>query len=514
MFAKKILFASIYSGIFFNVNAENLENKKTPNLLYIFPDQYRLFALGIWSNPEFREYLNTKGDPVHTPNLDRLAKQGVLFNQVCSTFPVSSPHRGMLMSGMYPRQNGIEMNCHIGREYELKHDIECFTDVLAGAGYETAYVGKTHWHKTEALFDKNFNYIGTDKEPGGNVLHPFETYIPEGKSRHSIKYWFQTIGGHFKSYTYSNQPDLVNGKKDGEVYVHNGFTASHEADIVIKYLRNNNGEREKNKPFSLIWSINPPHPPYRNLADCDIEVYNNYYKDMPVSELLVRRNAQSTWKNSKGKDINIELNAKIYFSLIKSVDEEIGRVLNVLDEIGESENTVVVFSSDHGEMLGSHCKMEKNCIYDEAFLVPFIIRYPGVLKHKVDNIMMGTVDIMPTLLGIMGLDDRIPSTVEGKDYSDGIITGVYKNNQKPESAVFLTNVSKGVRTSKYSYVVNPDGTYSLYNNFIDPYQMNSLNLNDIPSEEMKYLKKTLGDWLKKANDRWCDEKINNSLIDY
>lgn len=81
---------------------------KRPNLLYIFPDQYRLFALGIWSDPAYKEAISTVGDPVHTPNLDRLAKQGALFTNVCSTQPVSSPHRAMLLSGMFPEKNGIK----------------------------------------------------------------------------------------------------------------------------------------------------------------------------------------------------------------------------------------------------------------------------------------------------------------------------------------------------------------------------------------------------------------------
>lgn len=217
-------------------------NKK-PNILYIFPDQYRMQALSLWSDPDFKTAISTVGDPVHTPNIDKLARRGVVFNNACSTFPVSSPHRGMLMSGMYPRENGIEVNCRLNRESELKHDIVCLTDVLNDAGYETAYIGKTHWHKTEALFDKDMNYVGTTEAPGGKVLNIYDTYIPEGKSRHGNKFWFQGVKSHYRSYTYSNRPELVDGKKDGDVRVHKGFTAAHEADIVIKYLKNQNGER-------------------------------------------------------------------------------------------------------------------------------------------------------------------------------------------------------------------------------------------------------------------------------
>lgn len=509
---KKIILIACTCSISFNSLAENNKNK-SPNLLYIFPDQYRIQALSIWSNPAYKEALGTLGDPVHTPNLDKLAQKGILFNNVCSTCPISSPHRGMLMSGMYPRANGIEENCHVSRADELNHNIECLTDVLSKAGYETAYVGKTHWHKTEPLFDKQFNYVGKSGNPGGNLVNVYDTYIPEGKSRHSNKYWFQGIHSHYTSYTYSNRPELVDGNKDGEVKIHNGFTATHEADIVIKYLKNEHGERIANKPFSIIWSINPPHPPYSKLSDCNINIYNEYYRDMPAEKLLVRKNARTEWKTKKGKK-NIENAARVYFTLIKMVDDEIGRVLDTLEDIGETENTVIVFTSDHGEMMGSHKLTGKNKIYDESFLVPFIMTYPNVLHHRIEDLMLGSVDIMPTLLGLMGLEDKIPSTVMGKDYSDGIKCGSYKKNAKPKSAVFLADKSKGIRTYKYTYLVNHDGTYELYNNEKDPYQMQKLQLEHIPFEDAEELKNDLGKWLIEANDRWCDLRINSSFINY
>lgn len=513
---RSILLAACASAFFGGVEAKenNVEVKKQPNLLYIFPDQYRLGALSIWSDPAYRDALSTVGDPVHTPNLDKLAKKGVLFTQVCSTFPVSSPHRGMLMSGMYPRQNGVENNCHIGRKFGLKEDIVCFTDVLANAGYETAYIGKTHWHKTEALFDENNNYVGTTEAPGGHSMNPYDTYIPEGKSRHGNKYWFQGIKGHFDSFTYSNRPELVEGKKDGEVVMHKGFTAAHEADIVIKYLQNKNGERIKNKPFSIIWAINPPHPPYNKLDDCDINVYNEFYKDMPAEKLFLRDNAKAKWVDENGKKKNVAMNARIYFSLIKSVDEEIGRVLDALEATGEADNTVVVFTSDHGEMMGSQAMMGKNKVYDESFLVPYIISYPDVLKHRTEDLMMGSVDIMPTILGLMGLDKQIPATVKGRDYSDGIITGTYKKNPKPQSAAYLTDRGRGVRTYTYTYMVNPDGTYLLFNNKKDPYQMKNLKLGQIPMEDRQELKTMLGEWLKVSDDKWYAAKKYPKLINY
>lgn len=522
MNTQKVILLTLTAGLSISesygiTETEARKDKKRPNLLYIFPDQYRMHALSIWSNPDYKNAISTSGDPVHTPNLDKLAKQGVLFTQVCSTFPVSSPHRGMLMSGMYAQTNGLDINCRLGRKQELNHEIECFTDVLAKADYETAYVGKTHWHKTEAVFDKDGNYVGSTEEPGGHSAFEFDTYIPEGKSRHSNKYWFQQVrDNHFNALSYSNRPELVSGKSDGEACRSYQFTSKREADVVIRYLMNKNNERNPDKPFSIIWSLNPPHPPYNNLNDCDTTIYNQYYRDMPVNELLVRKNVDENAKSANPSNESKKriMNARIYFSLITAIDREIGRVLEALEETGEADNTIVVFTSDHGEMLDSHRLMGKSMIYDESFLVPFMIRYPQKLKHQLNDLMFGSVDIMPTMLGLMGLDKMIPSSVMGRDYSDGILSGKYQKNPKPVSAFYFRPDAKGVRTNQYTYEVTRKGTYMLFDNLRDPYQMKSISLESIPEKSASELKTALGQWLKEAHDKWYDQKINEGLIVY
>jgi arylsulfatase A-like enzyme len=135
-----------------SAKARESKGRSHPNLLFIFPDQFRLHALGIWQEPGYRDAVRGVTDPVHTPVLAKLAKESVLFTQAVSTHPVCSPYRAMLMSGMYPSRNGVmDLNCRNGRTQGLHHDITCFTDVLSDAGYATAYVGKTHWERTEPL---------------------------------------------------------------------------------------------------------------------------------------------------------------------------------------------------------------------------------------------------------------------------------------------------------------------------------------------------------------------------
>ena len=493
------------------------QNTQQPNILYICPDQYRLYALSIWSDPAFRHILTTQGDPVSTPNIDRLAKSGILFTQATSTHPLSSPHRAMLLSGMYPNKNGIEgMNCKLGRRQELKHDIECFTDVLAQVGYETAYIGKTHWHKTEALFDKNGNFVNSTTEPGGHSINPFDTYVPEGKSRHQNNYWYQQLNdNHYNPIAYSNQPDLIDGKKDGEQFRPRMFSTTKEADVIMDYLDNRKGQRDASKPFSIFWSINPPHNPYYSTKDCDSAIYNAMYKNMPVEQLLVRKNVNlSPSRDKNKKNFPADKYAGIYFSLIKSVDNEIGRVIDHLEKLGLLDKTLIVFTSDHGEMMGSHNLGGKGLIYDESFLVPFIISYPKLLKPHVSDLLLGSVDIMPTLLGMIGYADQIPATVQGQNYSEGLITGKYTKTPKPKSALYLSYKSRGIRTDRYTFTIDTQGVYAIFDNQKDPFQLHELKMEQLPSRDQQLLKSELGKWLVYSQDSWCKNKLNAQLIDY
>ncbi len=216
------------------------------------------------------------------------------------------------------------------------------------------------------------------------------------------------------------------------------------------------------------------------------------------------------------QEVAFSRSAGIYLTLIRSLDAEIGRVLDKLEECGEADNTIIVFTSDHGEMLGSHSVMGKNTIYDEAFLVPFIISYPGVIEPRTDDLLLGSVDIMPTLLSMMGLKDMIPESVAGVDYSQGVMTGEYSNCGKPKSALYLFPSRKGVRTDRYTYGVDESGDYLLFDNNEDPYQMRSITLEQIPEADAEMLKSELGEWLKVAQEEWFDKRIceKEGLITY
>jgi len=460
-----------------------------------------------WQQPEYQGAINGTSDPVFTPHLNKLASEGVVFTQSMSTHPVCSPQRAMLLSGIFASQNGVWMNCVDGANTDLKEELECYTDVLYDEGYNTAYFGKCHWIKPTRVFDQNANYVGTTNPPGGYLPNRYDIYIPPSPDRHSIEYWYQVLkDNHFSHYVYSSDPAAVGGKSDGEMYKSNEFSSKHEARTLIDYLKNNRQQRDSNKPFCITWSLNPPHPPYNKIADCEEKSYE-LYKNMTHDQLFNRPN-----RTNKASD----LNAKVYYANVTSTDKYIGQVIDALDSLGLGDNTLVVFTSDHGEMLGSHSRMQKNCEYEEAFGVPLIMRYKGVLQHKIDDLLIGTTDLYPTFLGLMGLSHLIPGEVAGTNYSDIIKVTQAGTVARPISTPFISieGDKKGVRTSKYTFAINGNGDVTLFNNLIDPYQLNNLSFDLLAAEDQQMLRKELGYWLKLSQDPWVDEDKNSHMIDY
>ena len=502
----KLAFSKLWSAAFgfalLAAGGLRAEGPAHPNLLFIFPDQMRLHAMGIWREPGYDALLRTAGDPVYTPNLNQLAKEGLLFTQACSTRPVCSPYRAMMISGMYPGRNGVSQNCMIGRNEGLRHDVPMFTDLLAAAGYETGYLGKTHWEKTEAHFDINGTYVGPG---GGYTINDFDTYIPPGVGRHGNQFWFQHLGDdHHDAMSYSSEPFLIAGKADGEQHRAARFALEEEADIIVDFIHNAHGERDPAKPFSMFWAPNPPHSPYSSLADVDPDVYNAYYATNSIANLAVRSNVDIATASQY---------IRYYFSLVTSVDQHIGRVLQALEDSGQATNTIVVFTADHGDMMGSHGLTGKNIIYDEAFLIPFILRCPGV-AHRVEDLRITPVDLLPTLMSLMGLKDQIPLSVQGFDYAQGIRNNDWSAQPKPASALYRKNKEAGVRTSQYSYLVKDTGATELYDLVTDPYQMTNLSTVSIPAGDLAFLKSELGWWLKKSEDEWYLSQSLTTRITY
>lgn len=485
-----------------------------PNIIYVFPDQFRNMAMGFWREKAFRSYLPTTGDPVHTPNIDHFAKESVVLSHTMSNFPLSSPHRGSLLTGMYPNKSGIPLNCNSSRPLSsLRSDVKCIGDVFRENGYDCAYFGKLHADFPTPDDPQNPGHYVENKQP------VWDTYTPTER-RHGFNHWYSygTFDEH-KNPHYWDTEGIKHEPKE--------WSPLHEAGQVIKFLKNKQQNKNDHSPFFIMVGMNPPHSPYRSLDDCMEEDYN-LYKNKPLDSLLIRPNADKTRKKATS--------VRYYFASVSGVDRAFGQILACLKELNLDRNTIVVFASDHGEtMCSQHTDDPKNSPYSESMNTPFIVRYPGHLKPRVDNLLLSSPDIMPTLLGLCGFSKEIPSNVQGTDFSSIFISGKSKQVKRPEGVLYIQNLdgNKNEKGEVISYFPNARGwkthdyTLALYidkktrklkrslffNDRKDPYQMKNIPLEAHP-EITKKLYRQLAEQLKKIDDPWYKEKILSDLLPY
>ncbi len=490
------------------------EQVSLPNVIYVFPDQFRNAAMGFWSEKEFKQHINYQGDPVHTPYLDAFARQSLVLSSAMSNCPLSSPYRGMMLTGMYMDGSGISLNCNSTRPVSsLNEDAECISDVYSKAGYDCAYFGKLH---ADFPTPNDPEHPGEYVEKGWPV---WDAYTPPQR-RHGFNYWYS-----YGTFDVHKQPHYWD--TEGKRHEVREWSPLHEAREVVSYLKNEKGLRDNRKPFFIMVGMNPPHSPYQSLRDCMEEDYN-LYKDIPIDQLLVRPNADPSMDKARC--------APYYFASVTGVDRAFGYILQALKDLKLDEQTIVVFTSDHGEtMCSQHTNDPKNSPYSESMNVPFIVRYPRYIQPRVDNLLLSTPDIMPTLLTLSGLSQAIPTEVQGKSYASIFTQGNKAKTERPAGALYFQNTNgekdangliqtyrpnaRGIKTARYTLALYIDPkTYQLKNTLFfddenDPYQMNNLRPEDYP-KVFKKLCRIMGKQLKEIGDPWFKERIAEEWLDY
>lgn len=474
-----------------------------PNIIYVFPDQFRNSAMAFWDEPDFAPYQGWRADPVQTPNLDRFARESVVLSRVMSNCPLSSPYRGIFLTGMYPERSGITLNCMAERpESSLREDAVCISDVLNANDYSCGYIGKLHADFPTPNDPANPGHYVSSRDPEWDAYTPAER-------RHGYSYWYSY--GTFDVHKNPHYWDTDGVRHDPKEY-----SVKHETDKAIEFLRNRDGQRKKDAPFFLTIAYNPPHSPYESLDDCMEQDYA-IYENMSYKQLYVRENADTTLSKAES--------AKYYFANVTGVDREFGRLLDELKTLGLDRNTIVVFTSDHGETMCSQGTLDpKNSIYTESFNVPFIIRYPGKLRPHVDSVLLSAVDIYPTLLSLAGLGKEIPQTVEGRDLSPVLLENGAKCDV-PQAVLYLRNVNgnvdadglvrgffpvaRGVKTDRYTMeiAIKRNGDLSrvmIFDDLKDPYQMRNLDWRSNPGL-FRDLCAVLAAKLEEADDIWHRE---------
>jgi len=393
--------------------------KRRPNVVFLLADQWRAQATGYAGN-----------SIVETPHLDALARQSVNFTNAVSGCPVCCPYRGSLMTGQYPLTHGVFLN-----DVCLSSDAFSLAEAFNAAGYHTGYVGK--WH--------------LDGQGRASFIPP--------ERRQGFQYWraAECTHNYNKSIYYADDPEKLFWK---------GYDAIDQTEDARHYLRDHRDE-----PFALVLSWGPPHNPYQTAPEA-------FRKRFRAEDMQLRPNVPEEMVDAARNDL------AGYYAHCAALDVCAGRIIDELDELGLAEDTILVFTSDHGDMIGSQGNQRKQRPWDEAIRVPFLVRYPRLLGSGAKEITLpiNAPDIMPTLLGLCGID--VPDTVEGTDRTD-LITGKAPDG---DEAALITCPSpfgewtrpkggreyRGIRTRRYTYVRTLDGPWLLYDNQADPYQMNNL----------------------------------------
>jgi len=444
------------------------KSARKPNLVFIFADQWRAQATG------YADDANAQ-----TPYLDKLAKESINFTNAVSGCPVCSPYRASLMTGQYWLTHGIFYN-----DKPLNPDSMTIGKVYSRAGYETGYIGK--WHLNG--HDKN-----TSLQEGRNAFIPKER-------RQGFKFWKvrECTHNYNKSYYFADTP--VKQFWDG-------YDAIAQTCEAQKYIRQHTNET----PFVLFMSWGPPHAPYQTAPD-------KYRRKFSADKIILHPNVPEPLKKKAREEL------AGYYAHIAALDDCIADLIQTIKDCGIEDNTIFVFTSDHGDMLHSHSHTKKQKPWEESVRIPFLLRYPAVhgkTGRKID-MPINTPDIMPTLLGLSGI--AIPKSVEGKDFS-----GVIKGTRSPDNDAVLIMCPvpfhqwgykrggreyRGVRTRRYTYVRDINGPWLLYDNQNDPYQLENLCNNPEYAQIQQKLEKILSRKLKETNDKFLPGPEYMAMWDY
>ncbi len=402
---------------------------KRPNVLFVFADQWRAQATGYSGNAQ-----------VKTPNLDALASRSINLTNAVSGVPVCTPYRACFLTGQYPHIHGLFLN-----DAHLRPNGNSIAQAFAAVGYDTAYIGK--WHVNGQGRSKPI-----DKE-----------------SRLGFDYWKVLECTH----DYHNSRYYEGDSTEPQTW--DGYDAEAQTRDAIEYIRDRDGER----PFFLALSWGPPHDPYQTAPERFRRMYDS-------DEIRLRPNVPPESAAAARVDL------AGYYAHCTALDEYVGWLVEALEEQGISDDTLLVVTSDHGDMLGSHGVNRKQKPWDESIRVPFLVRCPSLLGQEGrarDDLFVDSPDIMPTLLGLCGID--IPVTVEGTDFSAALRHGTSSADpcavlasyhpfgewarNKPGGVYGYTGREyRGVRTPRYTYVETLDGAWLLYDNEVDPYQLTNL----------------------------------------
>lgn len=453
--------------------ADDSGYSRKPNVVVILCDQLRSFSVGCYGN-EF----------VHTPNIDKIAQGGYRFEHGITNSPVCVPARSNILTGQHARTcvgsrtNEMSPGTILGRSDRCKFPDITLAEAMKSQGYKTSQIGK--WH-----MDTKPSLLGFDESLVVNRMFTKGTFI----------------------------------ENEGKEFDVPGFTCDYELLKAKQFIKAN-----KSNPFFLYYNIVPPHMPlldipykYSRMYDAaKLPLRANVWKDgkLPSDEKWFQIYMWQHLYNDKIQPITAKASPEftihdltaLYYGAVTWADDLVGELIRSLEEENLDKDTIIILTSDHGDMLGSHHRWNKDCLYEEAIRIPMIYSWPGRISKGYNNKQVTSlIDIMPTLLELCG--GKTPKTVQGISMAD-ILRGTNNTECVGENCAFIETpfAELGIRTPTHLYGVvmdpNDRGIAKDRNLFFDlqtdPYQQKNLADLDQSGSLANQLREKLFEWDKQT----------------
>lgn len=466
--------------------------KKKPNIILIMSDQQRL------------DTVHAYGQSIcQTPNIDALAENGMKFNNAFTPSAICSPARSSVFTGLYPHNHGV-----IDNDTSLRDDQVTLADYLKEADYKMGYAGK--WHVTENKVATEYGFEGKDFDgyafPGSGV---YDSLKFNARPKNSPNYYEEYLKDNemvipdvketFIGNNPSNQSQEMYGLLDGPVESSIDYFIASEAERLIEQF---NSEDDSFFLWMNFWGPHSPTivpEPYFSMYDpADIEEYPGYretFESKPYSHKLME---QFWGLTDYGWEGFANISAK-YFGQCTLIDDMVGKVVEKLKAEGIFDDTIIIYTADHGDCLGAHKLIEKGAfMYDEIYRIPMIVHG---LDQGVSDEFVYLHDLMPTITDLIGCD--LKTEIDSKSIRPILNGQSFESRSEVycefERHFYFSN-QRMVRNHDYQFTFNPSELCELYDLKADPYQLDN-RINDPALTSIKDgLKDTLQSYMEKTGD--------------
>lgn len=497
--------------------ADRQASQEKPNVLVIMCDQLNAKALSSY------------GGPVSTPNIDRIANEGIRFTKAYATTPFCTPSRASIVTGLYPHQHGVVHNMGFRQKEGIGLQDETTGKLLHAKGYSTHQYGK--WHvEGDSLnylpyytdqYDYGYQYkeemhaqgLTVRKEDGQDWMNFYNQFWPV-----EVTPYMKEKRSYLEE-IWSNHPNKDFPIKMGRLRLKpEDWIDDKLANLTVNQIRT---AASNDQPFMVTTSFIWPHDP-NFLPDPYYDLFNPDSLDIPSTRTPESR-FEKSWSRRMVKgygDEGLKEFLRIYYGAVKYLDDRVGRILDELEEQGILDETLIIFTSDHGDMMGGHGMVWKvnQSFYEEIAAIPFMIRYPKLIEPSVSDMHVSLVDIKPTILNftktpykaeVAGVD-LMPFVTGEKDQSQVRKYSFCQRIQPDKKGSrTITKVTKGsfmIRGDRFKLVIYPDGERFFYDLKNDPSESTNIVEDTDYKEDVLRLENALQDWLEETGWKGADVK--------